>query len=96
MRFPNSTQLEGQPCCVLPEYWSRTVYYLSTGLVPEQEGLTTTREKKDGSRIEFPCPPASSQYQRLHGWCREDGSNDQTKQRKKDDAMVQERGAQTV
>ena len=43
------------------------MYYLSTGLVPEQEGLTTTRKKKDGSRIEFPCPPASSQYQKYMG-----------------------------
>ncbi|XP_041364890.1 piggyBac transposable element-derived protein 3-like [Gigantopelta aegis] len=46
---------------------NRTVYYLSTGLVPEQEGLTTIRKKKDGSRVEFPCPPASSQYQKYMG-----------------------------
>lgn len=46
---------------------NRIVYYLSTGLLPEQEALTTVRKKKDGTREEFPCPPVSSEYQKYMG-----------------------------
>ncbi|XP_071100529.1 piggyBac transposable element-derived protein 4-like [Haliotis cracherodii] len=46
---------------------NRPVYFLSTGFPPEEEGLTTKRRKKDGSREELAVTPAVVEYGKYMG-----------------------------